>query len=340
MNNAKNFIPRSRQCECCLKCDTLSFCNIPHRYGIAKYVSLNSHLSRKHLPAFLQQNVGELFLTYVDRLLMWETKVRTLPPDEAEKFVKRLMVERAVQDRRMEVSQKRQQEDTNFLCKMEERRSKPEGYQNCEIHPITLKTVNFQHHALSYFCTDCWRGACPLCFGSCCRNHNVRTIETILRGVEDSIVRGQEQRNALIKAEEKKRLALNNMRERILAEGDRESARQVQLGIKRCNDRISSSDEYVETLRAQMRFLESHFHSPCVGNSKGVAATSLKEWFQSHGVGADWQGPDLSSRLGIVDDVPDDETEALTKQALLLLENPVNDDDMPPMLIAIDPLKT
>jgi hypothetical protein len=290
---------------------------------------------RDLLPPHLQQNTGELWLTYLDRLMMWETKVRTMPPDEAEKFVKRLIVERAVHDRRMQLSNKRHEEDNNFLCKMEERRSKPEPYLNCEAHPVTLKTVNFQHHALSYFCTDCWRGICPLCFGSCCRNHNVRTIETILRGVEDSIAIGQEQRNLLIREEEKKRMALNTMRERMLMEDNKDGAKQVQLALKRCNDRISSSDEYVETLRAQMKFLECHFHLPCLGNPKGVAATRLKDWFQAHGVGADWKGPDLSLKPRIVDDAPDDETEALIKEAVLLSQEDPYDDDTPPMLIAI-----
>ena len=146
-------------------------------------------------------------------------------------------------DKRMEVSDRRHREDERFLCKMEERRANPEAAPNCEVHPVTLMTVNFQHHALSYFCTECWRGVCPLCFGSCCRNHNVRTIETIIRGVEDSIARGQEQRNLLIRAEEKKRVALSTMRERMIADGDKEGAKRAQIGIKRCNDRIASSDE-------------------------------------------------------------------------------------------------
>ena len=262
----------------------------------------------------------------------WETKVRTLPPDEADKFVKRLVVERAVHDKREEVNRNRMNENDAFLHRVEERRAKPDEYQPCELHPITIKTVNFMHHAMSYYCIDCWRGICPLCYGSCCRNHHVRTIETILRGVEDSITRGQEQRKELIKEEEKKKAALSTMRERLLADGDKEGVRQQQLGIKRCNERIASSDEYVETLRAQLKFLESTFHLQGVGNSKGMAAQMLQEWFKSHGVGADWQGQDLAVRPNIVDPAPDDETEAVTKQAL---ELSLIDDDEPPMLIVI-----
>ena len=133
----------------------------------------------------------------------WETTVRTLPPDDAEKFVKRLRVERAVYDRRDQMARQRQAEDASFVRKVEERRALAEDYQTCELHPVTLKTVNFAHHCMSYYCIDCWRCICPLCYGSCCRNHHVRTIETILRGVEDSITRGQEQRNLLIREEDK-----------------------------------------------------------------------------------------------------------------------------------------
>lgn len=114
-----------------------------------------------------------------------------MPPEEAERFVKRLIVERAVLDKRMEVSHKRHKEDEAFLAEIEERRANPQPYETCELHPVTMKTVNFQYHSISYFCTECWRGICPLCYGSCCRNHNVRTIETILRGVEDSITKGR-----------------------------------------------------------------------------------------------------------------------------------------------------
>jgi hypothetical protein len=261
-----------------------------------------------------------------------------MPPAEAERFVKRLIVERAVLDKRMEVSLKRHKEDEAFLAGMEERRANPQPYEICELHPVTLKTVNIQHHSISYFCTECWRGICPLCYGSCCRNHrDVRTIETILRGVEDSIAKGQESRKLLIREEEEKKKALSLMRERKLEEGDKEGAKQVLLGIKRCNDRIASSDEYVETLLAQFRFLEGHFHLPCVGRADGIACSRLKEWFQSHGVGADWVGPNLSLLVhGIVDPAPDDETEAMTKQALALSDQP-GDDDMPPLLIPIGP---
>jgi hypothetical protein len=301
---------------------------------------VSSHAPREHLPPYLQQIVGELWVTYVDRLSQWETKVRTMPPDEAEKFVKRLIVERAVADKRAEVSHRRRQEDNNFLLKMDERRANPEPYENCEIHPLSLKTVNFQHHALSYFCTECWRAICPLCYGSCCRNHSVRTIETILRGVEDSIARGQEQRNVLIREEEKKRSALMTLRERLLAEGNKDEAKRIPLCIKRCNERIASAEEYVETLRAQLKFLQCHFNLPGVGNAESTAAVRLKEWFQAHGVGADWQGPNLSVKPDIVEPPPDDETEALTRQALALGNEPVDDDDTPPMLIAIEPQKT
>ena len=264
-------------------------------------------------------------------------QVRTLPPEEAERFVKRLIVERAVLDKRMEVSHKRHEEDELFLANIEKRRANPQPYETCELHPVTMKTVNFQYHSISYFCTDCWRGICPTCFGSCCRNHKVQTIEIILRGVEDSITKGQEQRKLLIREEEEKKKALSAMRERKTEEGDKEGAKQVLAAIKRCNERIASSDEYVETLRAQFKFLEGHFHLPCVGRANSIACTRVKEWFQSHGVGADWVGPNLSLPVhAIVDPAPDDETEALTKQALALSDNPA-DDDMPPMLIPIGP---
>ena len=101
-------------------------------------------------------------------------------------------------------------------------------------------------------------------------------------------------------------------------------------------------NRYVETLRAQLTFLLCHFHLPCLSNAKGVAAGRLKEWFQAHGVGADWQGADLSLKPCIIEDAPDDETEALTKQALLQSHpGPLEayDDDNPPMLIAIDETK-
>jgi hypothetical protein len=258
-----------------------------------------------------------------------------MPPDEAEKFVKRIIVERAVADKRAELSHRRRQEDNNFLLQMEERRANPEPYENCELHPLSLKTVNFQHHTLSYFCTECWRAVCLLCYGSCCRNHSVRTIETILRDLEDAIARGQEQRNVVIKEEEKKRNALSAMRERMLAEGDKDGPKQVLLGVKRCNERIASAEDYVETLRAQLKFLKCHFNLPGVGNPESVAAVRLKDWFQAHGVGIDWQGPDLSVKEEIVEPPPNDATEALTQQALSLCSEPVDDDDMPPMLIAI-----
>ena len=48
----------------------------------------------------------------------------------------------------------------------------------------------------------------------------------------------------LIREEDKKKLALTTVRERLLAEGDKEGARRQQLGIKRCNERLQSSDEY------------------------------------------------------------------------------------------------
>ncbi len=298
-----------------------------------------SHAPREHLPPHLQQVVGELWVTYVDRLSQWETKVRTMPPDEAEKFVKRLIVERAVQDRRQEVSNRRRQEDNDFLSRMEERRANPDPYENCELHPLSLKTVNFQHHALSYYCTECWRAICPLCYGSCCRNHSVRTIETIIRGVEDSIARGQEQRNLIVREEEKKRVALSAMRERMTSEGNKDGAKQVLLGVKRVNERIASAEEYVETLRAQLKFLESHFNLPGVGNCEGIAAIRLKEWFLAHGVGEGSTCPSPSQSRELVEPPPDDETEAMTRRALAFGSDAV-DDDMPPMLIAIGPQKT
>ena len=44
-----------------------------------------------------------------------------MPPEEAERFVKRLIVERAVLDKRMEVSHKRHKEDELFLAEIDTR---------------------------------------------------------------------------------------------------------------------------------------------------------------------------------------------------------------------------
>jgi hypothetical protein len=294
------------------------------------------------LPPHLLQRSGELWLTYVDRLSEWETTVRTLPPEDAEKFVKRLIVERAVQDKRDAVRKQRNKEDAEFLQRIEERRSTPSRFQNCELHPVTLNTVNFEFHEMSYFCNDCWRGICPLCFGSCCRNHNVWTVEAIIRGVEDSITRAQEQRCVFIREEERKILALNAVRERCLAWDDKDNFRQAQLGVKRCNQRINLSDQYIETLRSELSFLTSRFHLPCVGNSKSASALDLKEWFQRRGVGFGANSSDkliINFKPDIVDPSPHDVTEAFTQRALVLYDEPA-DDDTPPVLIAIEPQKS
>ena len=83
-----------------------------------------------------------------------------------------------------------------------------------------------------------------------------------------------------------------------------------------------------------MQMLESTFHQPSAGSSKGAAALQLKEWFKSHGIEADWQGTDLVLPPHVVDfPAPDDEAEAVTTRALKLSQEP--DDDAPPELIAI-----
>lgn len=86
MNRKPRFIRRSNDCKPPKSTTQNHLCfllirRLP-RYGFAKFMitTMNGCRPRDFLPPHLRQVPGELWLTYIDRLSNWETRVRDFWP--------------------------------------------------------------------------------------------------------------------------------------------------------------------------------------------------------------------------------------------------------------------